>query len=89
MVTRVTRGWSRRTTTRGMVAVPGLPMPGPLMTESALSGIRARISEVSVPVAPVSAMLSIPGVAVSPLAQKRTPSLCTAPMRGEKCGPRG
>ena len=59
------------------------------MTEMALSGISARISRVSNPVPPVSAICSIPGVAVSPEAQKLALSLCTAPISGEKWAPDG
>ena len=73
-----------------MVVRAGLVLsPGPLITEWAAAGMCARISDLSVLVPPVSAMLSMPGVAVSPLAQKRMPSLCTAPMSGEKCAPPG
>ena len=59
------------------------------MTASAPPGTWALTSAASVPVAPVSAMASIPELAVAPNAQNCGPELWTAPMSDEKCAPEG
>ena len=89
METRVTSGWSRLTPTSRIRTLPGLLLPLPLTTESALFGIWSLISPARVPVAPVSAMLSMPGLEVAPISQKLARLLCTAPISGDQCAPPG
>ena len=83
MVISVTRGWvllaSKLTLAFG---VPPPPTPNSMRVSA---WALALISDLKVLVPPISATLSIPGVAVPPASQKVTLSLCVAPISVVKC----
>ena len=85
---RVTGGWSVVSVMSTVaVAVPSDAMDCS-MTARAF-GMAALISDLRVLVPPISAILSIPALAVPPLLQKVTLPLCTAPIKVVKCAPDG
>ena len=88
IVTRVTRGWVglRVMSTVTVAVTPILPLLSMVLDAAEPAAV---ISDLRALVPPTSAILSTPALAVPPLLQKVTLSLCTAPIKGEKCAPDG
>ena len=88
MVTRVTRGCAG-VAVNSIVAEPVPPDETVFCRVAWAFGPADAISRLRALVPPISAMLSIPALAVPPLLQNETRSLWTAPINGEKCASKG